>query len=120
MNAHCETAKLICKNERCGFRSTKRTSMWFCKLCKIQEANTQEYQEDEKEILEKPNIKNVASVTYNKENNRFDYGADILTILDIADEETKRAFQERFDEEGKKIREESMAFSTESNALSIS
>ena len=117
MNPMCEYAKLICKNLRCGFQSNKKSSIWYCKLCKISEATNEEYEADEIDILEKPNIKNVASVTYNKDNNRFDYGADILAILDIADEETKRLFRERFEEESKTIREESMAFSTSSSNL---
>ena len=92
MNPMCEFAKMICKNDRCGFQSAKKSSIWFCKLCKIAERTNEEYEEDKEEIKQIANIRNVASVTFNKQNNRFDYGADILAILDIADEETKRAF----------------------------
>ena len=92
MNTMCEFAKMICKNDNCGYQSSKKSSIWYCKLCRIAEKNNEVVEEDKEEIKQRANIKNVASVTFNKKNNRFDYGADILAILDIADEETKKAF----------------------------
>ena len=92
MNPMCEFAKMICKNKGCGFQSSKKSSIWFCKLCKIAERTNEEHEDDEQEVRQRANIRNVASVTYNKDNNRFDYDNDILAILDIADEETKLAF----------------------------
>ena len=92
MNPNCEFAKMICKNNLCGFQSAKKSSIWFCKSCKVGERTNEDYEGDAEEVKQRANIVNVASVSYDKENNRFDYGADILAILDIADEETKRAF----------------------------
>ena len=51
-------------------------------------AQPSEYEEED--IIERPDIKLKASVTYNKENNRFDFNEEeFWGIIAEADEETK-------------------------------
>ena len=92
MNPLCEHAKLICKNLQCGYKSKKNSSIWFCHLCRISEATNEEYKGDAIDILEKPDLHKVVTITC--KDKQFEYGDDIFDILDIrADKETTLAFK---------------------------
>ena len=89
MGQSCAEARNICRNRQCGFVSSKSTDLWLCRLCRIAEKNTDalETEQDRAEILDRPSLNLVASVTYNKENNRFNYHEDFFRHIAGADED---------------------------------
>ena len=76
MNPNCEQARIICRNKNCGFPSKKNPDVWLCKLCRIAEKSQEDSKFMEEDIQSRPSLTLEASVTYNKENNRFDYDAN--------------------------------------------
>ena len=72
MSENCGERRRICRNKGCGYVSSRNMDVWFCKLCRIAEKNAEVgTQMSQQEIEDRPQLRLEASVTYNKENNRF-------------------------------------------------
>ena len=86
MGGTCAEARIICRNRQCGFVSSKNTNIWLCRLCRIAEKNKDSSSTEQNDILDRPKLNLVASVTYNKENNRFNYNEDFFKHIAEVDD----------------------------------
>ena len=96
MSPNCEMGRIICRNKACGYKSTLNPDVFTCKLCRLKEQSTIKSETEEQDIQEQPKLKLEASVTYNRQNNRFDYTEEFFKFIADADDESKAKIENNF------------------------
>ena len=119
-NPNCGDRKTICRNRHCGYPSMKNVERFLCRLCWVAEKSELEFTEEEKRDLgKKADIKVMASVSFDRENNRFNYD-DFFTYVQMEDSERERV-KKNFNMAAKNIptHSDSMDFTSEEDKSGV-